>query len=84
MAKISERGVIISFSCLLFEIAFNNVLKAKYMAIIQTITRVKIRLLKTVIIPARSNTEIDPKAKIPIATRLIILMLVGSLSYLPP
>ena len=84
MAKISERGVIISFSCLLFEIAFNNVLKAKYMAITQTITRVKIRLLKMVIIPARSNTETDPKAKIPIATKLIILILVGSFSYFPP
>jgi len=84
MDNISESGVIISFSGLLFEIAFISVLKAKYMAITQTTTRVKIGLLKIVIIPARSNTVIDPKVNIPIATRLIILILVGSFSYFPP
>ncbi len=54
------------------------------MAIIQTTTRVKIGLLRITIIPARSNTEIDPNVNIPITTRLIILMLVGSFSYFPP
>jgi len=62
MVNISERGVIISFSCLLFEIAFSSVLKARYTAMTQTTTKTKIGLLKRVIIPARSRTEIDPKA----------------------
>ena len=84
MAAISDNGVIISFSRLLFDIAFVNVLNVKYTARIQTTTNVKIGLLKIIIIPTRSKTEMDPKANIPIATRLIILILVGSFSYFPP
>jgi len=84
IAEISDSGVIISFSRLLFDIAFVNVLNDKYTEMIQTTTNVKTGLLKTVIIATRSRTEIDAKVNIPIATRLIILILAGSFSYFPP
>lgn len=63
----------IRFSHLLREIAFINVLKVKYPAIIQIEMTTSKGLLKMVINPARSNTIIIAYTNIAIALKLIIL-----------